>query len=107
MMWFLTTLGINEWTFGYFSKKVEMHLTACNKRMENPKDQKLDIGCPYCPTVFQKKNVRLIHLMSHMDEGLTCMFCEDKISRTWKALKKHYDLKHAKQVKKLNSTKYV
>lgn len=58
------------WTW----KQVQKHRAECAAATTN-KEKKL--GCPYCSFVFHIRNMRNIHMLSHVDQGLICIFCEN------------------------------
>ena len=68
------------------------------------------LGCPYCPLVFHKRDMRSVHALSHTDLGLACAFCSaDGTGRTpdaggdgtwdvWRRLRRHYQQRHARRM---------
>ena len=99
---FLTNFSNDDhstlWTNQYFCvNQVQRHLENCAEKSKQHRGGGTNLGCPFCTFVFHKKNIRNLHLLSHIDTGLSCALCDDGVVWSdWKSLRKHYQQKHSK-----------
>jgi len=84
--------------FYFCSNQVQRHLENCAEKSKQHRcGGGTNLGCPFCTFVFHKKNIRNLHLLSHIDTGLSCALCDDGVVWSdWKSLRKHYQQKHSK-----------
>jgi len=76
---------------------VQRHLENCPEKSKHHRTGGVNLGCPFCTFVFHKRNIRNLHLLSHVDKGLACALCDNGVIWSdWKTLRKHYQQKHAK-----------
>jgi len=76
---------------------VQRHLENCPEKSKHHRTGGINLGCPFCTFVFHKRNIRNLHLLSHVDKGLACALCDNGVIwADWKTLRKHYQQKHAK-----------
>jgi len=78
--------------------QVQRHLENCPEKSKHHRaGSGVNLGCPFCTFVFHKRNIRNLHLLSHVDKGLACALCDNGVIWSdWKTLRKHYQQKHAK-----------
>jgi len=76
---------------------VQRHLENCPEKSKQHRAGSVNLGCPFCTFVFHKRNIRNLHLLSHVDKGLACALCDNGVIwDDWKTLRKHYQQKHGK-----------